>query len=105
VSAPAAGSAGEDAAVPVVEAGLRRLVLEALAAPPDLLDDPAARRSSLWELGIDSARFMMLLGRIEDDFGVSWGIDVPPEATASFDNLVGHVARHGRPPDGPGGRP
>ena len=101
MSAPGAGPAGEDAGVPVVEAALRRLVLDALAAPPDLLDGPAARRSSLWELGIDSASFMMLLGRIEDDFGVSWSIDVPPEATASFDNLVGHVVRHGRLPDAP----
>jgi acyl carrier protein len=101
VSAPGAGPAGEDARVPVVETALRRLLLEALAAPPDLLDDPAARRSSLWELGIDSATFMLLLGRIEDDFGVSWGIDVPPEAIASFDNLVSHVVRHGRSPDAP----
>jgi acyl carrier protein len=99
VSAPGAGPAGKDAAVPVIESALRRLVLDALAAPPGLLDDPAARRSSLWELGIDSARFMLLLGRIEDDFGVSWGIDVPPEATASFDNLLGHVSRHGRSQD------
>jgi Phosphopantetheine attachment site len=101
VSARGAGPAGGDAAVPVVEAALRRLVLDALAAPPELLDDPAARRVSLWELGIDSASFMALLGRIEDDFGVSWGIDVPPEATASFDNLVFHVARHGRSPAAP----
>ena len=80
-----------------LEARLRRLVLEALAAPPALLDDPAARRASLWELGIDSAGFMLLLGRVEDEFGVVWGIDVPPEATSSFDHLLDHVARHRRP--------
>jgi acyl carrier protein len=97
VTAP--GDAGAAAPVePDVETRVRGLVLEALAAPPALLDDPAARRASLWELGIDSASFMLLLGRIEDEFGVSWGIDVPPEATSSFDHLLDHVARHRRRP-------
>ncbi len=95
----APGDAGAPAQVDAeLETRVRRLVLEALAAPPALLDDPAARRASLWELGIDSASFMLLLGRIEDEFGVAWGIDVPPEATSSVDHLLDHIARHRRPP-------
>lgn len=55
------------------------------------LDEPGNRQASLWSLGLTSVGFIALLSAIEQRFGITWALDEPVEAFASFDALVDHV--------------
>ncbi|MGW5633653.1 hypothetical protein [Streptomyces sp. NPDC003832] len=72
---------------------LRGLLENAVGAPLPL-EDPAARTTSLWNLGLASAGFMRLLADVEDAFGIEWDLDQPTEAFSSYDALLAHITEH-----------
>jgi acyl carrier protein len=48
---------------------------------------------SIRRLGLDSLGMLTFLVAVEDEFGIEWDDDVPPEVTASFEGVAAHVAK------------
>jgi acyl carrier protein len=46
---------------------------------------------SLRRLGLDSLAMLEFLVGVEDEFGLDWGDDVPPDTLASFSSIADHI--------------